>query len=153
MDYEFDLFGQPIAEPEDGRGRPAHEPTEEMFNKISRLKAAGMTHEQIAQAVQLSENTVRKYYLRALENGAALAKAELIGHLWESAERGVVGAIRTLREILDAGEAAPPMPKGGSALTPEKVEKLGKKAQLIEDAKNVPEDWDRLLNKDSSPVN
>ena len=98
-----DLFGMPVSVLVRGRGRPAHEPCEKKRRRVSMLMALGWKDARIAAVLGISLPTLRKHYfaelkLRAIARDALEArKFEL---LWEQAEKGNVGAIKRLDEML-----------------------------------------------------
>lgn len=77
MSEDFDLFGQAVLAPPDRRGRPGHEPTEEIALSISYLAAAGFPHIEIAPAISLAEPTMRKHYSPELRD---YGRAAVGGH-------------------------------------------------------------------------
>lgn len=99
-----DLFGNPWVEPKDTRGRKRHKRQSEIAEKIGVLKAAGTSTEDIALFVGLSEPTLRKYYLRELTQGPALARAGVVMAVYQEAKKGRVGAARYMREEFDKGK-------------------------------------------------
>jgi DNA-binding CsgD family transcriptional regulator len=135
-----DLFGDPWTPPRDPRGRKRHRRLAQVAEKVAVLRATGLTVEQIARRMGLSEPTLRKYYLRELDQGNDLARAVLDEAIWKKAMAGSVGAQRLMREILGKGAAAVPVtkPKTGA---------LGKKALAVRDAATAHEGtaWGDLL--------
>ncbi len=62
----FDLVGDPIPEGWGKRGRPAHIPTHENHNRISRLLAFRRANRRISQALRITGAALRRYYFRVL---------------------------------------------------------------------------------------
>lgn len=131
-----DLFGFPLQDARETRGRKAHAPSQDMAEKIGILRATGRTVEEVAQLVGLSEPTLRKYYFRVLEQGAELVEAALDRKLFEQAMtgKGSVPANRALRERLAKGKAAIPIAPSVAPGRTAKAPKLGKKEQAQVDA-------------------
>jgi AraC-like DNA-binding protein len=100
-----DLLGDPWSEPRDARGRKRHKRIPQVAEKVAVLRASGLTVEKIALRVGLSEPTLRKYYLRELEDGPAFAQAVLNEAMWAKALAGNVGAARYIREEFGKGDA------------------------------------------------
>ena len=48
-------------------GRPSHEPTAETRLVVSALATAGIKHDDIATAIEVSDDTLRKYYATELK--------------------------------------------------------------------------------------
>ncbi len=91
------LFGWPAMPWKGARGRPPHVATEENINKVKLLMALDWTVERIANALGITQPTLRRHYisvlkLRALARDALDARrAEL---LWQQVEKGNVGAMK-----------------------------------------------------------
>lgn len=89
------------------RGRPPHVPTEENVNKVKLLMALHWTAERIANALGISQPTLRRHYLsvlkvRALARDALEARrAEL---LWQQVEKGNVGAMKQFGQMVEAAD-------------------------------------------------
>jgi len=110
------------------RGRPAHEITPENQRKVELLRAINQNNEQIAAAIGISEQTLRRKYLPQLKQGRARILAELVDRLWAEADRGSVAAIRELSRQIERSESS------GNAIVPPKMQKVGKKIQAKIDA-------------------
>lgn len=119
-------------------GRPAYVPTDEDREKVRVLKAGGMSNEAIAEALSISEPTLRKYFALDLEVGAAKVTAEVIMARYRSA---IAGNATAQNKWLDAAGAVPPKPR-------RKAEpKLGKKeiAQAEAETAHEASDWGSIL--------
>lgn len=104
MSLEFDLFGLAVRERRGDAGRPSHEPTDEIRNKIMLLFALGWIKETVAEAIGLSMPTFRKYYFSEikLQDIALLrVKGRHVERLWSKAETGDVGAMKEIGKMLD----------------------------------------------------
>jgi hypothetical protein len=100
-----DLWGDPWTPEPDPRGRKRHKRLTQVAEQVAVLRASGLTVEQIASRLVLSEPTLRKYYFRELDGGAAMANAVLAEAMWKKAKAGNVGAARFIRETFGKGEA------------------------------------------------
>ena len=74
------------------RGRPAHEPTPEKREMARTLSAVGVTHEDIANKMQISADTLVKYYKTELDDGRIDANATIAQSLFEQAKNGNTSA-------------------------------------------------------------
>jgi hypothetical protein len=130
----FDLFGLPVREKRGDAGRPSHEPTEQIRNKIMILFAFGWTKERVADSVGLSLPTFRKYYFSEIKmQDVALlrVKGRHIELLWAKAESGDVGAMKEIGKMLDRVELAALSEQviHRDSVERSKAPKLGKKEQ------------------------
>lgn len=123
-----DFWGNPWTPEPDPRGRKRHKRAAEVAEKVSVLRAAGLTVEQIAARLLLSEPTLRKYYFRELDDAHAAAEAVLVEAMWAKAREGNVSAARFIRESFGRGEAAKAEQKVRGRRQPVE-EPLGKKAE------------------------
>lgn len=103
---DVDLFGDPWTPPKDPRGRKRHKRTSQLAEKVGVLRATGATEEAIAAAVGLSVPTLRKYYLRELDAGPALALAQLDQVMYRKAMAGNVSAAKYVRDRFKDGDAS-----------------------------------------------
>lgn len=140
---ETDLLGRPWRELPDPRGRKKLVFAPEVYEKVEELRALGMEVGEIADALGISDKSVRKYFFRELNKAAARVKAEVLGSLMEQVRAGKIAAIREALSRLDRGAAIPSIAPSKS-----KVEKLGKKAAADAEAHTAHEgsEWGSLLN-------
>jgi AcrR family transcriptional regulator len=128
-------------------GRKSYRPTERDREKVAVLVAAGMTIEEIARAMSLSEPTLRKHFRAELETGALRKRGELLMALNKAALKGNVAALRESLAIMDRAnlealqdavrgkgkaEATAPSPS-----PPPVASEVGKKVQADIDAHGV----------------
>lgn len=73
-------------------GRKAHQPTDENKKQVESMAAVGITQEQIAQFLKISQDTLAKYYEDELANGAIKANAKVASSLYTQAINGNVTA-------------------------------------------------------------
>ncbi|MCK8779074.1 hypothetical protein M0654_03650 [Rhizobium sp. NTR19] len=112
-------------------GRPEYAPTDDEREKVRVLKAGGMSNEAIAEAVGISEPTLRKHFSSELDRGTAKVRADLLMARYRSAMGGNVAAQNKMIEQVAASQAQDrKMPKP-------KAEKLGKKQEQKIAAQNV----------------
>lgn len=135
-----------------GRGRPAHVPTAASRRKVAIAAGGGMLHEQIAIALEISTDTLRKYYEHELSVGASQRRVDVLEALYRVViKKGSTSAAK----VYLANEpqmAVPPAPQPEApAAAPEVAapapKKLGKKEQAAADAVTAAEGtaWDDLL--------
>ena len=65
-----------------------HEPTDENRKLVRGLAAVGVRHEDIAAKVDLSADTLVKYYKRELDDGRVDANAAVAKSLYQQAMSG-----------------------------------------------------------------
>lgn len=68
--------------------RPKHKPTSAKRRLVERAVAGGMTQEQVAHALDISEPTLRKHYRAELDQGMAKANAKVIDVAFRMATSG-----------------------------------------------------------------
>jgi hypothetical protein len=66
-------------------GTPAHVPTQKTRDKVESLVAFGITQEQIARNLEISVDTLKKYYDDELSNGLTNAINEVANVLFSKA--------------------------------------------------------------------
>lgn len=121
-DRDLDLFGQPLRLPGDDVGRPPFEKTKENQALVLSLVLRGTPQARIAEKLDISEPTLRKYFSDELEHAADRLEALALAALMEKAREGNVAAAGKLLEAGRRGRAAPPRPAA-----PERPKPLGKK--------------------------
>lgn len=75
--------------------RRPHEPTEKDRKQVTLMAGIGLTHDQIAKIIGVSDETLRKYYSSELETAASLMNAQVAQNLFSMAtskEQGSVAA-------------------------------------------------------------
>lgn len=82
-------------------GRKSYAPTERDREKVAVLVSAGMTVDQIAQAMALTEPTLRRHFRAELETGAIRKRAEMLVALHRTALKGNVAAQKEALAIMD----------------------------------------------------
>lgn len=139
---ETDLFGEPVLERSEGRGRPEHRRTRENANKVLLMFALNRTEKQAASAIGVSVPTLRKHYFSECQKrreAALKLEATQLARLNEQAQGGNVTAEKELFKQLDrlrmrdqtqAFAVAPPVAS-------KKTEKLGKKEAAAQAAEQV----------------
>lgn len=86
-------------------GRPEYRPTDDEREKARVLKAGGMTNEAIAEAIGISEPTLRKHFSSELDRGTAKVRADLLMARYRSAMGGNVSAQTKMLELVGASAA------------------------------------------------
>ena len=69
------------------RGRPVHTPTEQTRTLVRRLSGFAVAQDDIAQFVEISDVTLRKYYSADLQRGCAEANLKVVQSLFRAATR------------------------------------------------------------------
>jgi hypothetical protein len=67
---------------------PAHKPTAETREKVSRYTAVGIPQEDIAKVLKIDSKTLRKHYRDELDTAATISNAEIGGALYTKAMKG-----------------------------------------------------------------
>jgi len=144
MDQAVDLWGNPILPPEERRGRPKHVPTEDSRLVVKVMAAVNKRHSEIAEALGISEPTLRKGYKAELAGGRAQIRAEVLFLMMREAKAGNVSAMNLILRQFDKADldeaarsfdgAEPPRPRPSAQ---------GKKEQAAEAAAMAGEgtDW------------
>lgn len=116
-----------------------------------------MLHEQIALALDIHVDTLRKHYQHELSVGANLRRLEVIESQYRAAmKKGSTAAARTYLANVPELEA-PPAREGGeqpAAPAPQQPVAVGKKEQAKLDATTAAQgtEWDALLPKPGIPL-
>lgn len=106
-DTEFDLFGNPVRAGFGARGRPPFEVTQEKRNKVRLLLALGWSNDRVANAIDCSPATLKRYFRAELKSRDEMRDrldAARIMVVAKKALEGVVGAQRLLVEMLDRND-------------------------------------------------
>mgnify|MGYP005994034113 FL=1 len=70
------------------KGRPAHEPTDKNKTIVNSLASYGIPHEDIARKLNISADTLVKYYKKELDDGRIDANAEVAKTLMQQIRKG-----------------------------------------------------------------
>lgn len=143
------------------RGRPAHVATAALKRKVSIAAGGGMLHESIAIALEISTDTLRKYYEKELSVGANQRRMEVLEARYRVAVRkGSSSAAKAY--LADHPEmAVPPAAPAPAVVEPAPLaatetsaKKLGKKEQAAVDAVGAADgtDWNELLPRPGTPL-
>lgn len=121
-------------------GRRKYAPTDDEREKVRVLKAGGMTNEAIAEAIGISEPTLRLHFPSELDRGAAKVRADVLMARYRSAMGGNVSAQTKMLDLVAAVAAGEKLkgreaPEG--AQTPARRVRLGKKAEQQQAAESV----------------
>jgi hypothetical protein len=144
MAQEFDLLGDPIPENWGKRGRPAHIPTHQNRNKIRVLLAFGWSNKEIAKALRITTETMRKHYfveLRQRDEARPALKAKAVMMIFDAAESGNVAAMKELQRLLEMGDRQRAAEAFGDYAPDEapRILKIGKKEAADRDAETAGE--------------
>lgn len=107
-DVVFDLFGNPVRPGKGRRGRPPYEATEKDRNKVKLLLAVGWSGQRIANALDVSLATVKRYFRAELairdqmRDRLDARRLEVVSQL--ALDEGNVGAIRELGRMLERSD-------------------------------------------------
>ena len=73
--------------------RRAHDPTDKDRKQVMMMSGIGLTHDQISKVMQISDETLRKYYREELETGEAKTTAMVAQNLFNIATGSGQGAV------------------------------------------------------------
>lgn len=142
MTDRVDLFGDPVPENHGRRGRPAHAPSQRLRDKVSLLLSQGWSNERIANAIGISLPVLRRCYRIELKQRAFAADrrdARLLEVLFEGVNAGKVPAIKLFLKMVERNDMmlAEQRVRERGQSDDRSDEKLGKKAQRLENAKRT----------------
>ncbi|QBR35398.1 hypothetical protein ETW23_03840 [Leisingera sp. NJS201] len=151
-EHPRDLLGDPVDQNRESWGRPSFEKTIEKQELVTALAAAGWRPARIANHLGCDVKTLRKHFSLEMANAADAAEAEAILAIHKRMREGNVTAANRVIAMSEKGRAVPPPPKpveapeSDGAADAGKPQKLGKKEQLAEAAKQPSGRWSTLLN-------
>lgn len=135
-----DLLGDPWTPPRDPRGRKRHRRNPQVAQKIALMRSTGSTVEDVVLNIGLSAPTLRKYYLRELDEGSTLARQEILQAQYQRAMAGSAASAKlVLAEIERNGfvpRIADAAAQAAAAASPSN-KPLGKKEQATLDAQSA----------------
>ena len=73
--------------------RKPHEPTEKDRKQVTVMAGIGLTQSQIAKVLNISDDTLRKYYSHELETSEALMNAQVAQNLFSIATSKATGCV------------------------------------------------------------
>jgi DNA-binding XRE family transcriptional regulator len=73
--------------------RRAHEPTDRDRKQVTLMAGIGLTHDQIAKVIGISDETLRKYYDEELSTAASKMNAQVAQNLFSIATSKGAGAV------------------------------------------------------------
>lgn len=113
-----------------------------------------MRHEDIAIALGIGVDTLRKYFELELSVGANLRRMEVLQGLHPAAKRGSTAAAKAYLGV-ESQLAVPPAPQAeaGAPTAAVPAKKVGKKEQQQADVVTAGQstDWDELLRRTPVP--
>lgn len=75
------------------RGRASYEPSDKDRKQVTIMSGVGLTHDQIAKIVGVSDETLRKYYKDELDTGASKMNAQVAQNLFSIATSKGPGSV------------------------------------------------------------
>lgn len=131
----------PKPKPAGSGGRKVYQPERADREKVAVLISSGLTIDQIARAMGLSEPTLRRAFKAELETGAIRKRADMLVALHRTALKGNVAAQKEALAIMDRArlEKLQDEVRGKTTAKPEAPapEAIGKKEQAQLDAHGV----------------
>ena len=107
MDGESDLFGNPVRQGHGQRGRPPYEPTAKDRNKVKLLLALGWSNTRVANAIDVSPATLKRYFradLKTRDQMRDRLDARRIEIAAELANAGNVPALKELGKMIEKSD-------------------------------------------------
>jgi hypothetical protein len=124
-----------------GAGRPQFVPTPEQRRIVEINAAAGMSHDEMSQALGIGRATFAKAFHHELDVGAYQRRMRVNTAMYRAACKGNVAAAKHFGMISPKAREGEPAPNAPPLIID------GKKARAREDAKSaeVGTDWETLL--------
>lgn len=116
------------------RGRPQFRPTATQRREVEEMIACGMSEDDVARAVGIATETLRKHFVEELATAKAKRRGEVIKLLFRNARKGNVSAQKHLEAMTSLAGTARPAER--IAPTDKPAARVGKKAQEQADAQN-----------------
>src|SRR5262249_37819805 len=110
-------------------GTPAHQPTTETRRQAKLCASFGLSGQQIAEVVGITQTTLTKYYSQEIEVGRLVATISVVRNLYCLATRNSFRAVRAIETWFRYVE-----PRSELASLP----RLGKKAEAERAAEEAP---------------
>lgn len=127
------------------RGRPPFKPTPALRRRVSTAAGAGMSHEDIALALQVSRVTLVKHFSEELTVGACVRRMEVAEAVYKAAKKGNVAAARAYSQMgARAGGSSAAASAGGDEGKKERAQREGAVAQQ-------GTEWESLLQPPNRP--
>lgn len=117
-------------------GRPEFTPTDEQRQNVEILIAGGMGLDEVAHAIGVAENTLKKHFPQEIKVARSKKRAEVLVAMFNSAKGGNVSAQKAFIALNGAASADEDFVgrNDPAPAKPAKVSKLGKKEQAAEEA-------------------
>lgn len=87
-------------------GRPSFKPTATMRRTVEQMVACGDSHDTIARAIGVQDNTLRAHFADELKNGYAKKRKEILKLMYDGAKAGNATLIKRLEEMTRISGAA-----------------------------------------------
>jgi hypothetical protein len=143
VDQDFDLFGNPVQPGLGQRGRPRYEASDKDRNKVKMLLALGWGNQRIANALDVSLATLKRYFRADLKIRDVM-RDRLVARQFEialeQANAGNMTALKLLDQMMDKNDrmyAERRLERAQGDVDPK--EKLGKKERAAVEAREAGE--------------
>lgn len=94
-----------VLEEQSGGGRPPYRPSIDDRSTVEQMKFCGEPHTVIARALRIDVRTLEKHFVDELENGHANRRRDLIGWMFDTAEKGNASIQKHLDQMGRAADA------------------------------------------------
>lgn len=151
----FDLFAHPVPANKGRKGRPQHAPTPENLGKIIQLYAEGRTDAEVAAALLISIDTMKRHYFasedlrRVRRNARLFMEGELLARLNQQSLAGKTSATEKLLKRIEKAALGP-----APSVAKSKKAK-GLKETRIDQARHAgatDKGWGELIGPESRPL-
>lgn len=142
---EVDLFGYLDRPGRGQKGRPPFAATQRDRNRVRLLLALGWSNPRIANAIEVSLPTLRRYFRQELKARDAMRDrldARRFEVAMEQTNAGNVGALKELGKMIEQNDRMEIEREMANAPKPEQPEKLGKK--IIDERRAMDADADLM---------
>jgi hypothetical protein len=68
-------------------GRPSFQPNDDQRKLVSSMASVGIQHSHIAQVLEISQDTLRKYFRKELDTAMTMANAKVAANLFRQATK------------------------------------------------------------------
>lgn len=111
------------------RGRPAFKPTAKQRRSVEQMISVGESHNTIAHALGIDDDTLRKHFQKELTHGASKRRQEVLEILYKAARNGNVSAAKRIEEMTRLAMISSAVNGGEEPRAPVRAPKLGKKQE------------------------
>ncbi len=138
------------------RGRPPFKPTAALRLTVERMRACGDTHDTIARALGIDDDTLRKHFPGELLNGSARQRRKVVEAVFRGVDNDNATLIKRAEEMTRASAGSADLDGETRPEKPPRQRKLGKKEVQHQEAlaAGADSEWgEDLQPPPGTPVN